>query len=78
MALAYNGEGPIVIRAGYTDTTCTATYNGETTVLATGTGGSRQAAIADCMTNLTTTLWGNLVAKVPILVVPTVPTYNVL
>lgn len=83
MATAYHGEGPVIIRAAYDGTTAEARYNGSLGVLATGTGGGRQAAIEDCLDKLAANFPGaaggttqNLLARVPIIVLPEVQTYQ--
>lgn len=86
MATGKHAEGLVVIRAGYSDLTATAYYNGEATPLATGSGVSRAAAIADCVTNLNAKIVGsntagsagNILNRVPYIVLPTVQTYQIL
>lgn len=86
MAVAYHGEGPIVIRAAYNGTTATAYFEGSAAAIATGTGGDREAAIADCITNLTSlfpqgdvvnggSLTGGQNRQLPILILPTLNRY---
>jgi len=86
MATAKHAEGLVVIRAAYDGLTATAQYNGENSILATATAGSRAAAIADCITALnasyvganTAGAAGNVLSRVPYIVLPAVQTYQVL
>jgi hypothetical protein len=86
MAVAYHGEGPIVIRAAYDGTTATAYFEGSAATIATGTGGDREAAINDCIANLSSLYpqgdvvnGGSLTTgknrQLPILILPTLNRY---
>lgn len=86
MAVARHAEGLVVIRAAYDGLTATAQYNGDQAILATATDSTRAAAIAACITALnakivgsnTAGTAGNVLTKVPYIVLPTVQTYTVL
>lgn len=86
MAVAYHGEGPIVIRAAYDGTTATAYFEGSAAAIATGAGVDREAAINDCIANLSSLFpqgdvvnGGSLAAgknrQLPILILPTLNRY---
>lgn len=68
-----NAEGPIVVECPYTVASgsyiAKARFNGDRGVLAEASGVSRQAAINAAMTALAASKYGDLVSKLPILVV---------